>query len=373
LTTVFWQNLLSPHQAPFLRALAGLGHGVTIVAAESMSAERLALGWKVADPGRARVVVAPGEEEVRQLIESSPMEAVHVMAGARWTPLGNLALRECLESGRRVGIMSEAPDPRGLRGVGRLAKYTLERCAKGSHYEFVLAMGEQGVRWFEKCGYPARNVFPFAYVTEPGGQRPADHAEGGPSLLYAGRFIPLKALDLLLRAFAALPSGLGRLRLVGEGPEKGRLQDDATRLRIQNRVTWIPKTESAGVQAEMEAADVTVLPSRKDGWGAVVNESLMAGTPVICSTACGAAELIRQPWLGSVFRSGRVGELTKALRHWIDLGRRSQAERERIRAWSMCIRGQVVAEYFAAIVQHVYFNATRPVAPWRGPSVASGV
>jgi glycosyltransferase involved in cell wall biosynthesis len=284
-----------------------------------------------------------------------------------------LALRECFVSGRRVAIMSEAPDPRGLRGFGRWAKYTLERCAKGSHYDFVLAMGELGVRWFKRCGFRLHSVFPFAYVTEPGGLRPANHPAGGPSLLYAGRFIPLKALDLLLRAFAALPADQGQLRLVGEGPEEKRLHDEVASLRIQNRVTWIPKKEAAGVQAEMEAADVTVLPSRKDGWGAVVNESLMAGTPVICSTACGAAELIQQPWLGSVFRSGRVKDLTETLKYWMDLGRRSRAERERIRTWSTCISGPVVAEYFAAIVQHVYFGTARPVAPWRVPLGVPGL
>jgi len=116
---------------------------------------------------------------------------------------------------------------------------------------------------------------------------------------------------------------------------------------------------------EMEKADVTLLPSRHDGWGAVVNESLMAGTPVICSTACGAAELVRQPWLGTVFHVGRVDDLTKALKDWIEPGPRSPTERERIRSWATCISGQAVAKYFAAIMDHTYSNSALPVAPWR--------
>jgi glycosyltransferase involved in cell wall biosynthesis len=209
-------------------------------------------------------------------------------------------------------------------------------------------------------------VFPFAYVTEPALLSRANVPAGAPVLLYAGRFIALKGLDILLRAFAAVPSQQAQLRLLGEGPEKQRLQDYAQALGIQNRVIWLAKRDSAGVQMEMEKADVTLLPSRKDGWGAVVNESLMAGTPVICSTACGAAELIRQPWLGTVFRAGRVDELTKALKHWIDLGPRSPTERERIRKWASCISGQAVARYFVSIMEHVYSNSARPVAPWRG-------
>jgi glycosyltransferase involved in cell wall biosynthesis len=114
----------------------------------------------------------------------------------------------------------------------------------------------------------------------------------------------------------------------------------------------------------MERADVLLLPSHKDGWGAVVNESLMAGTPVICSTACGAAELVRQPWLGTVFRAGSVEDLAKALKHWIDLGTRSPIERERIRNWTTRISGQAVASYFVSIMEHVYQAANRPTAPW---------
>jgi glycosyltransferase involved in cell wall biosynthesis len=365
LNTVFWQNIISPHQAPFLRSLADLGHEVTVVAGESMIADRLALGWDVPNLGRARVVIGPGAEETRRLIESSSKDAIHIMAGARWTQLGNQAVQQCLSSGRRIGILSEAPDPRGILGCGRWAKYTVERYTRGFHYDFVLAMGEMGVRWFRRCGYPDITVFPFAYVTEPAPDSRVNVPAGAPVLLYAGRFITLKGLDLLLRAFAAVPSQQAQLRLLGEGPEKQRLQGYAQALGIQNRVTWLAKRDTAGVQMEMEKADVTLLPSRKDGWGAVVNESLTAGTPVICSSACGATELVREPWLGTVFRAGRVDDLTKALKDWIELGPRSPAERERIRKWATCISGEAVAKYFAAIMDHIYSNAARPVAPWR--------
>jgi len=363
---VFWQNILSPHQAPFLRSLADLGHDVTVVAAEAMTADRLALGWKVPDLGRVRLVVAPGTEEVRRLIESSPKETIHVMAGARWSRLGKHAVQECLSSDRRVGIITEAPDPRGLLGCGRWAKYTVERYTRGFHYDFVLAMGEMGVRWFRHCGYPARTVFPFAYVTETARPSDTNNSINALVLLYAGQFIARKGLDILLRAFAAVPSKDAQLHLLGDGPQKQRLQGDAQELGIQSRILWLPKKDSDEVQMEMEKADVTLLPSRHDGWGAVVNESLMAGTPVICSSACGAAELIQQPWLGTVFRAGRVDDLAKAIKHWIDLGPRSPAERERIRNWASCISGQAVAKYFAAIMDHIYSNSARPVAPWRG-------
>ena len=152
---LFWQNIISPHQTPFLRALAENGHEVTVIASEVMTADRLALGWHTPDLGRAKIIIDPDKNGVRQIVSGSPVEAVHVLAGARWTPLGQQATESCLSLRRNMGVLSESPDPRGLGGLARHLKYTAERFTKGGHYDFVLAMGENGVRWFRQSGYPS--------------------------------------------------------------------------------------------------------------------------------------------------------------------------------------------------------------------------
>jgi glycosyltransferase involved in cell wall biosynthesis len=228
-------------------------------------------------------------------------------------------------------------------------------------------MGEMGVSWFRHCGYATDKIFPFSYITEGNDSKKSSSLSKYLSFLYVGQFITRKGLDILMRAFAKTGTDRACLNLLGDGPDKSRLQNLSRTLGIADRVSWHPKRDAFGAQIETGKADVTVLPSRHDGWGAVVNESLMMGTPVICSTACGAAELIREPWLGSVFRSGHVADLARALQFWIDQGPRTQPERERIRKWAKCIQGQAVANYFIAIMEHVYSNAKRPVAPWRLP------
>jgi glycosyltransferase involved in cell wall biosynthesis len=366
---VFWQNILSPHQAPFLRALTAAGHNVAIITAETMTDDRRILGWQVPDMGKGRVHVAPGEHEVRNIIESSDQNSIHVMAGARWLPLGNQAGRLCRAADLRMGIFSESADPRGILGAGRWLKYAMESGFHGSHYDFVFGMGEMGLRWFQKCGYPDGKLFPFAYVTDPTAlnSSPAESVDsnGTFAILYCGQFIHRKGLDFLLKAFAQLKPDSAQLRLLGDGSDKPALRQLCRQLNIHDQVAWLEKRDAAGVQLEMSRADMLVLPSRHDGWGAVVNESLMVGTPVICSTACGAADLIRQPWLGSVFPAGAVEELAQCLKHWIDLGPRSAAERERVRQWSACIQGEAVARYFTDVMTHVYENGPRPEAPWR--------
>jgi len=56
-----------------------------------------------------------------------------------------------------------------------------------------------------------------------------------------------------------------------------------------------------------------VLPSRFDGWGMLVNESLAVGTPVICTAACGAAAIVTDEQLGCVVPTDKVASLTAAL------------------------------------------------------------
>ena len=391
---IFWQNIISPHQAPFLRSLAGMGHEVTVVAPEIMTADRLALGWQAPDLGLAKVIIAPDGNAIRKIVQNGSSETIHVLAGARWTPLGRQATEWCLKSDCRMGVMSEAPDPRGLAGCARRLKYVVERFTHGRHYDFILAMGEMGVRWFHQCGYASSRLFPFAYVTgqesvvsrppsarrsQVSGLAPAEDCQlptancpplsalpaGAASLLFVGQWVPRKGVDLLLRAFALVKSPGIKLQLVGDGLEEARLRGLAETLGISNSVEWLGRKNSAEIPGLMADSDVVVLPSHHDGWGAVVNESLMAGTPVICSTACGAADLIRQPPLGTVFPAGNVQELARALQSWSSLGRRTLLERQRIRSWSGCIEGARLADYFVSVMSHVYQATPRPIAPWR--------
>lgn len=384
---VFWQNLLSPHQSAWVRALADRGHAVTVVAPEPLSPERRALGWEVPTLGTARVVCDPGLDEIHHLVEAAGSEALHIMAGARWTDLGYSALRACLARPRppRLAVLSEAPDPRGLRGWARQWKYAFEFALQGRHYDVVLAIGHKAPDWFRECGYPAHRIFPFCYTAEsieaegsPNGNggtcskdagEPASHSGSRPpEILYVGRLQNGKGVDLLLRAFAEAKLGRVRLGLVGNGPARDSLQGLAVQLGIAGALCWFGSRPAAETRAMMARAQLTVLPSRQDGWGTVVNESLMAGTPVVCTAACGAAALLRGETAhtrGTVVPSEDVPALTAALRAWSQRFPIAPAARTRIRAWARRIEGPAVADYFQAVLQHVYeFPAPRPLPPW---------
>ncbi len=117
------------------------------------------------------------------------------------------------------------------------------------------------------------------------------HIASGIMILYAGRFIPGKGLDVLLKAFNRLPDNC-QLYLIG---------GDASEILInlidsdkKDRVHFCPFMNTVHLREYYKAADVFILPTRKDVWGLVVNEAMAQGLPVITTKKCGAGmELVR--------------------------------------------------------------------------------
>jgi len=365
---IFWQNILSPHQSAAIRALAGIGSEVVVVAAKDLTPDRKRMGWGVPDFGPARLVVSPDVEQVDALIRQAPPESVHIVAGARWTPLGGRATDQCIRLRRHLGIMSEGADDRGLRGCARWLKYAIERVTTGPHFDFILAIGQTGMRWFRRCGYPAQRLFPYAYFTEP--PQPDEHGNGqarcrDTNVIYLGRCVPGKGLEVLIGALGRCRNQRWTLDIVGDGPLRPTLEAQANSPSLADRVRFFSFMEHTRAMERLSAADLLVLPSDgKEGWGAVVNEALMLGVPVICSDRCGAADLLGEPWRGEVFAAGSVPALTGVLRRWIAPGKKTPEAAERIKHWSRCIRGESAAAYLLAIMKHVYQAGNRPTAPW---------
>lgn len=103
-------------------------------------------------------------------------------------------------------------------------------------------------------------------------------------VLYAGRLIPEKNVALLLRAVDELngPSTDLRCLVVGEGPERGRLEGLARDLNLESVVEFrdfLP--DEREVYGLMKAADVFALPSRREGFGISAVEAQACGTPVV--------------------------------------------------------------------------------------------
>jgi glycosyltransferase involved in cell wall biosynthesis len=129
----------------------------------------------------------------------------------------------------------------------------------------------------------------------PGDRRAARARLGLPLsskvIVSARRLVPRMGLDVLLEACACLePDLLDRLvvLIAGDGPERGRLEAQATELGLEGRVRFLgPLSDEALVDAYC-AATVCVVPSvALEGFGLVALEGLACGTPVVATDAGG--------------------------------------------------------------------------------------
>lgn len=122
-------------------------------------------------------------------------------------------------------------------------------------------------------------------------------AEPGPPLVYAGRLLREKRIDLLLDAVALLPdTDTPLLTIIGTGPDEARLRQLATNPAVRNRVHFtgrLPAPED--VWRTMSAAKVAVQPSSREGFGMFPLEAMALGLPVVyCESGESAlSELVR--------------------------------------------------------------------------------
>lgn len=160
-----------------------------------------------------------------------------------------------------------------------------------------------------------RTVIPFEHPPFAFAMPAARRVEGPPRLLYFGRLLPYKGLDLLASALASLPAEAAlSVRVVGSGPECAAL--DALRacrgVTVENR--WVPETE---IGALLAWSDAVILPYREASQSGVAAAALAAGRPVIATEVGGLREqLSNAPH--TLFCDADVGSLACAILRWLE-------------------------------------------------------
>ena len=108
-----------------------------------------------------------------------------------------------------------------------------------------------------------------------------------PYVLFVGRLIQRKGLDVLLRAMVGVTPSL-RLVIIGDGPNRDALQTLSSELGLDSRVQWLGRCNNNVARIWMTKARALLVPSDFEQWGLVVNEGWMAPTLVLGSDTVGA-------------------------------------------------------------------------------------
>ncbi len=114
------------------------------------------------------------------------------------------------------------------------------------------------------------------------------------ALVAVGRLMPKKGFDVLLQAMDLLrASGSSpHLTLIGDGPERVRLEDQVRRLMLDSVVEMCGPKDRAAVRQAIHASRLVVIPSRQEPFGMVALEAMAEGKPVVATRAGGLPEVL---------------------------------------------------------------------------------
>jgi glycosyltransferase involved in cell wall biosynthesis len=137
------------------------------------------------------------------------------------------------------------------------------------------------------------------------------HDADRPRFLYVGQLIPRKGIHYLLSAWSKLQNLTpkpGSLLLIGRGPQKDELLQQAQRLGLRG-LHFVGQVEYASLGSWYQSCDIFVFPSLEDTWANVVAEAMAFGKPILCSKDAGTTELVWDGENGFIFNPEDTDEL----------------------------------------------------------------
>lgn len=370
----FWQRMISPHMAHLATALARLGTRVAYVAEQSMSKDRQEQGWEAPNLPGVELVIANTEREIVGLVDAANPHSIHICQGIRSNGKISVAQRALAGRHLRQWVVMETVDDSGWLGSLKRLEYRRLFLQRRNALQGVLAIGRSTAGWLINRNISPEFILPFTYFLPSADSRHRVNSRSpGPfRFVYAGRLIPLKRIDLLINALAKIAPLDFELIIVGAGPDKPRLEELAKHC-LGNRVRWLGQLPSSGVPAVLGQADCLVLPSEHDGWGAVISEALILGTPAVCSDACGASEAVLASGDGGVFPNGDVDALCTILEAQFKAGLVDAARRAFLATWAKSLVADAGAQYLLDILNYKEHGGRRPLPPWRAVDQIAGL
>lgn len=214
--------------------------------------------------------------------------------------------------GSRTICTVHGSDVSALRGGfwRRMRRWVASRCDR------IVAVSEalKERLVFEGCPTDRVEVIPMGAdlcgLFVPDGS-PRSRAE----ILFVGRLVPGKGVDVLLNA---LPAILSRhpdatLTIAGGGPERDKLAGLARQLGVDQCVSFIGPVANASLASRYRCATLLVLPSREEGFGLVLVEALGCGCPVAASDLPAIRDILKAGEGGRLFRTGDTDDLAKSV------------------------------------------------------------
>lgn len=337
---VFLSNYINHHQIPFCDACYALwGEDFSFIQAQEMEEERLSMGWSSEGEGLSYVHCLYKQEALcRELIMDSDV----LLAG--WSDREDL-VQERLEQGKLTIRISEriyregqwkALSPRGLfhkyKEHIRYRKSPAYLLCAGAYvasdFHLIHAYPDKMYQW----GYFTR----VRYYSEEGlfSKKASD---GSVDIVFAGRFIPLKHPEYMIKLARELkqylkeaserkqqdkevPASAVRIHMVGSGEMEEGLKHLAKEYEVEDMLCFYGFKTPEQVRDIMEKCHIHVFTSNQlEGWGAVVNEAMNSGCAEVANLEAGAVPyLLKQGVNGLAYSDNSYEEMKQAVLYLLE-------------------------------------------------------
>jgi len=288
-------NIVSHHQLPLARSFARLvgADNFRFATTDPPSLERQRLGW-ASDVDEPWFIGAGENSAAAAEFERWWDLADVVICGERRFK----RMKDRVDAGKLTFYMSERwwKPPVGAARllVPRFSLMAAQfRKLAQSEFFHYLPMGGLAAGDLKRIVAMPGRMWEWGYFTDTSAaaSTTTDRASNR-SVLWAGRMLGWKRVDTLIRAFSVLQDKFpdARLTLVGDGPERLRLESLASKLIKHGNCEFRGAVRAPEVIKLMQQHAIYVLPSNGyEGWGAVVNEAMASGSAVVASKVTGAA------------------------------------------------------------------------------------
>lgn len=292
-----------PHIA---RALVARGHTITVLTlSERVNHEDGDYPFTVVRLPRRAFKPWRWAQTVATILQSGRGADVLFVNGlAMEAALANFVLRKCLVM-KVVGDLAwERATARGWTHDGfeefQQKRYGLRvevlkwlRAWWTRRTDRVIVPSRYLARWAARWGMSEEKIVVIYNAVEPAkATRPATLPLKTPvTAVTVGRLVPHKRIDWILEAVARIKD-LG-LVVVGDGPERERLERIALDLGLKDQTFFAGQRERSEALALMAACDLFLLNSTYEGLPHVVLEAMALGLPVVASAVGGTPEVVR--------------------------------------------------------------------------------
>lgn len=372
---VFWLEYPLMHIAPLIKELASRSK-VLVIFEQSIPSWRSKMGFITPDFGAANLCYSPSLAVRNRIIAANcQKQSVHIFHGLYHLPQNYTSFIHLSKTEATLGLHLEARAINlSIKSLVRRLIYCFMAKKWGRKTNFILTHGEVGVSYYAKAGFKPSKIYEFAYFSE---NRPTknhykhyiNNAKQTKitKILFVGQLTSNKNLILLLQVLLSNEFESWQLNIIGDGPEKSNLKKYCKSHNLIHKVNFLGNISHDRVYDFYLSSDFLVLPSKHDGWGAVVSEAFDVGLPSIVSDKCGAAVINKYCKGGSVFRSGDFHSLKKAILKQFAL---IKQEPSRIACVTDHLQSHPFsaksgALYLEAIINQVQYSGSKPLPPWK--------